>query len=57
MRVLNKINYILSKRQKLELVWIAFLITIGSAFELAGVSVILPVMNSITAPEALLDNK
>lgn len=57
MRVLNKINYILSKRQKLELVWIAFLITVGSAFELAGVSVILPVMNSITAPEALLDNK
>ena len=57
MKVLKKIDYILSKKQKLELVWIAFLITIGSAFELAGVSVILPVMNSITAPEALLDNK
>lgn len=33
------------------------LITIGSALELAGVSVILPVMNSIVAPDELLQNK
>lgn len=57
MRVLKKIDYILSKKQKIELIWMAILITIGSAFELAGVSIILPVMNAIMAPESLLDNK
>ena len=57
MNVLKKINYILNKKQKLELVWMVVLITIGSALELAGVSVILPVMNSIVAPDELLQNK
>lgn len=57
MKTLKKIGYILSKKQKYELVWMAILITIGSAFELAGVSIILPVMNAIMAPEALITNK
>lgn len=57
MNVVKKINYILSKKQKLELVWMVVLITIGSAFELAGVSAILPVMNSILSPDVLLSNR
>lgn len=57
MNVLKKINFILSKKQKLELAWMIVLITIGSALELAGVSAVLPVMNSILSPDVLLSNK
>ena len=57
MNVLNKINFILNRHQKIELLGMAVLITIGSALELAGVSIILPVMNSIMSPQSLLDNK
>lgn len=57
MKVIKKFSYILSKKQKLELLWMIVLISIGSALELAGVSVILPVMNSIMSPDVLLSNK
>ena len=57
MYILKKINYILNRHQKIELLWMAVLITMGSALELAGVSIILPVMNSIMSPDSLLDNK
>lgn len=57
MYILKKINYILNRHQKIELLWMAVLITMGSALELAGVSIIIPVMNSIMSPDSLLDNK
>jgi len=57
MSVIKKFNYILTRKQKWELVGIVVLITIGSALELAGVSAILPVMNSILSPDVLLSNR
>lgn len=57
MKTLKKLNYILSKKQKIGLCWLVVMITIGSAFELAGVSVILPVMNAIMSPDVFLSNR
>lgn len=57
MNVIKKLNYILSRKQKWELVWMVVLITIGSGLELLGVSAVLPVMNSTLSPDVLLSNR
>lgn len=57
MQLLSKLNYIFSKKQKLELLWVFILITVGAFLELAGVSVILPFVNAIISPESVLSSK
>lgn len=57
MGTLKKLNYILTKRQKLELAGMTVLIIIGSALELMGVTAILPVISAIMQPEALVHQK
>lgn len=56
MDVVKKLNYIFTKRQKIEIFWLFLVICIGSALELLGVSVILPVIDGIMAPDELLQN-
>lgn len=56
MSVVKKLGYIFNRKQKLEVVWLFIVITIGSALELLGVSVVLPVIDAIMSPEAILDD-
>lgn len=54
--ILKKIFYILNTRQKLKSCLILALILIGSFLELLGVSAILPFVQALLDPYALLDN-
>jgi ABC-type multidrug transport system fused ATPase/permease subunit len=49
----KKINYVLDRRQKRNLVILLFVILIGSFVELLGVSAILPVANLVTDPNII----
>lgn len=55
--MLKKINYILSKKEKISFVVLAFLLLIGGIFDLLGISLILPVIYSITDPEFFFKNE
>ncbi|MDO4284075.1 MAG: ABC transporter ATP-binding protein [Eubacteriales bacterium] len=57
MRTINKLRYILTRKQKWELVGMTILIVIGSALELLGVTTVLPVVLAIMQPETLVDQK
>ena len=56
-KYLEKINYILDKRQKRNLAILAVFIAIGSAFEMLSISAVLPVVNVITNPDVINSNK
>lgn len=55
MDVVRKLNYIFTTRQKAEIFWLFVIICIGSGLELMGVSVILPIINGIMAPDKMLE--
>lgn len=57
MQLIKKLNYIFTKEQKIGLLWVFILITVGAFLELAGVSVILPFVNAIISPESVLSSK
>lgn len=57
MGLMKKMNYILNKKQKWQLVGILFLIVIGSVLELVGVSAILPLINVVMQPEVIINNQ
>lgn len=52
----HKIAAVLSKEQKCKGYWLILLIMIGSLFEMAGVSVIVPLIQVILSPVAILEN-
>lgn len=54
--VFKKLNVVLSKKQKRKSVGLTFMILLGAFFEMAGVSVIIPLIQVILAPETLLAN-
>lgn len=53
---LKKINYLFTPKLKVKFVMMIVIILIGSLFELLGVSIILPVVNLATEPEAVSTN-
>lgn len=53
----GKINYILDRRQKRNLVLLLFIIAIGAFLELAGVSAVLPLVNLVMQPEMIETNR
>ena len=55
--MLNKLNYIFSKKQKMKLVFILILIIIGSFMELMGVTVFLPFVDIIMDPTVIETNE
>lgn len=57
MNLLQKINYIFSKKQKLKLFLLVIMIFIGSFFELMSVSIILPLISIAIQPDAITENK
>ncbi len=56
MDVVRKLDFIFTKKQKREIFWLFIVICIGSALELLGVSVILPVISGIMKPDELVQN-
>ncbi len=49
----KKVNYILDRRQKRNLVILAVCIAIGSFFETISISAVLPIVNVVTDPEII----
>ncbi len=54
-RIFLKLNYILTKKQKQQAVWVLFMIIIGAGFELLGITSILPFLEALTTPETSLE--
>ncbi|SFC74298.1 ABC transporter ATP-binding protein [Butyrivibrio sp. YAB3001] len=54
--ILDEIFYILDKKQKLQMLYVLFTIILSSAFELLGVTAILPFVQAIVSPENLMSN-
>lgn len=54
--VYRKLAMVLSKRQKKKSIVLIVLILIGAIFEMAGVSVIVPLIQVILSPQTLLDD-
>ncbi len=57
MSLIKKINFIFSRKQKVQLLGILILILIGSVLELLGVSAILPLINAVLQPELIEENE
>ncbi len=55
MNTLKKINYIFNKKQKVHLVLLFFMVLIGSACELIGVTMILPFIDAVLEQEKVLE--
>lgn len=51
----RQLNRILSKKQKLQMVGIFFLIVVGAFVEMLGISAILPFIQAILTPDKLVD--
>lgn len=52
----QKVNYILEKKHKTQMVWLFMTIVIGSILELIGLSAILPLINVIMEPEIVFED-
>ncbi|MFT3982355.1 MAG: ABC transporter ATP-binding protein [Lachnospiraceae bacterium] len=57
MDLLRKFNYILSRRQKIYVILLFFIILFGTLMELAGVSIILPFVQAIVSPNTIMNNR
>ncbi len=55
MDVVKKLRYIFDRKQKREIFWLFVIICIGSGLELMGVSVVLPIISGIMAPDSMLE--
>lgn len=54
--IIHKISYIFDTKQKLQVLGILIVITIGAMLELAGVSIILPFVNVVMTPGIVQEN-
>ena len=57
MSVVKKLSYIFDRKQKFQILWLFIVISVGSALELLGVSIILPVIDAIMAPAKILEDE
>lgn len=55
--MLNKLNYIFSKRDKVRLVLLMLMMIIGSVLELMGVTIFMPFINIIMEPQQIQENE
>lgn len=53
MDTLNKINYIFSKKEKIQMFFMLLIIIIGAFWELLGVSIVMPVIQVIMNPSSI----
>lgn len=56
-QILRKLNYILNKKQRQKAIMVLLVIIISSGFELIGVTAILPFVQAVLTPEALMENE
>lgn len=54
--IFKKLNYIFTKKQKIKLGLLLVVLSIGAALELAGVSLIMPLISLITDPKTVENN-
>ena len=54
--MLHKVSYLFDRKQKKQIVGLAVLILIGGLLETMGVSMLLPVVQAIMDPEAIMEN-
>ena len=55
-KIIKELGFILDKQQKKKFFLVMFIILLGSAFELIGVSAILPFIQVLTTPDVLKEN-
>ena len=55
--LLHKVGYLFDRKQKKQLLGLAVLILIGGLLETMGVSLLLPVVQAIMDPEAIMENE
>ena len=53
--MLNKLRYVFSKKEKVQLLFLLILIIIGSFFELVGVAIFMPFISLIIDPETAME--
>ena len=53
--MLNKLRYVFSKKEKVQLLFLLILIIIGSFFELVGVAIFMPFISLIMDPETAME--
>ena len=56
-KLLSKLSYIFSNREKYNLLYILLLIIIGSAMELLGVTLFMPFIEIIMDPDVIQSNQ
>ena len=56
-KILKKLNVLLDPKQKLQMLGLVFLMLIGAALNVLGVSLIVPVVNIVMDPNAVTDNE
>ncbi len=55
--MLHKVSYLFDRKQKKQILGLAVLILIGGLLETMGVSLLLPVVQAIMDPEAIMENE
>lgn len=55
--LLHKVGYLFDKKQKRQLVGLAALILVGGLLETLGVSLLVPVVQAVMDPEAIMENE
>lgn len=55
--VLNKLNYILNKKQKKLSVIVLLMTVVGALLETLGVSIIIPLVSAFLSPDQLMENR
>ena len=54
--MIRKLGYVLSRKEKIYLVYLLLLVIIGSTLELLGVSVFMPFIEIITDPNKIFES-
>lgn len=55
--LIKQLSVVLNKGQKLRSIGVFFVILIGAIFEMLGVSIVIPFIQALIAPESLMNNK
>ena len=56
MEIFKQLNYIFSRRQKISFAILVIIILIGSILELAGVAMVMPLVEVLTNPDQIHNN-
>lgn len=57
LEMISQLKTILDSSQKKRCIWVFFWILIGSVFEMLGISILLPFLQSLISPEQMMENE